>query len=262
MPIHLEYDEEKNKWYYQWGNQKKYYFNTVLGEQRAYKKTLNQMKAIESSKNDGGILLGGLAKDKILGIREDFPPYVRNIIAQNAGFTIKSIIICRNPINNNIHNLLNMVSRGQISENMKKLQYDKLFHLFMIIKLYDNRMILVEKNEVVNMKIIKEDVPIDSYIEIKLVYPITFGNFIKNAVNKIGKSIYLFDHINNNCQKFVTDLLKSNNLLTPEADKFINQDIKSIFSTTPKWVNVISKLATDSYALLNRLIYGKGILID
>jgi hypothetical protein len=45
MPIH-EGTDNKGK-FYQWGNQKKYYFNTEIGKKRAYEKALKQSKAIK-----------------------------------------------------------------------------------------------------------------------------------------------------------------------------------------------------------------------
>lgn len=79
---------------------------------------------------------------------------------------------------------------------------------------------------------------------------ITFGDFINNAVSSVGNSIYLYDHENNNCQKFVSDLLRANGLMTPELNKFINQDVKAILSTSPEFTFTIARFATETKAKL------------
>lgn len=43
MPIHKGI--ENNKYYYQWGSGKKYYFKTEIGEKRAYNKVIKQRTA-------------------------------------------------------------------------------------------------------------------------------------------------------------------------------------------------------------------------
>ena len=145
MPIHLE--KSGDKYYYQFGDTgSKYYFNSVNGEQKAYKKVLAQSRAIEYSKHhgEGGIIIGNSLID-FFRPRVGFPPAIRKIISENSDKNIKSIIICRNPIKSNLQKILNIISLGKIQKNMKKLGYDKLVHLFMIVQFYDNKKILVEK---------------------------------------------------------------------------------------------------------------------
>lgn len=49
MPIHT--GKDKNGYYFQWGNQKKYYFNPYNGqsEKKAYENAIKQARAIYSS---------------------------------------------------------------------------------------------------------------------------------------------------------------------------------------------------------------------
>lgn len=49
MPIHCGQENGKN--YYQYGNQKKYYFTTEIGKKRAYTKALKQTQAIKVSQS-------------------------------------------------------------------------------------------------------------------------------------------------------------------------------------------------------------------
>lgn len=263
MPIHLSQD--KNGYYYAWGNQHKYYFNTPNEEQQAYNKVIKQMKAIYSS---GYHEKGGIIIDEELGgrlfpqIRRNFPPYVRNLINEFGEFDIKDITICRNPISSTITKVLDLISLGQIGKQTKKLGYDKLFHLFMLINLANGRVLLLEKNEVINMYVVTKNIDIDSFQKVNLGNKqIKLKDFINNGVKQIGSSIYLYDSVKNNCQHFVKYMLKSNDMLTPELDKYIDQNAKELLSTSPKYVNVIAKLSTNAYAWLNRIVYGKGNLL-
>lgn len=52
MPIHLRFDRNKDKYYFQWGNQKKYYFDhsSQRSAKSAYNKVIKQVKAIYANK--------------------------------------------------------------------------------------------------------------------------------------------------------------------------------------------------------------------
>ena len=53
-------------------------------------------------------------------------------------------------------------------------------------------------------------------------------------------------------------LLKSNGLLTSQANTFINQDIKQVLSSTPEYVNKMARFATETKAKIDRLLNGDG----
>lgn len=54
MPIHLHYDKSLKLYYYQYGNQHKYYFdiNNVQSLIKAYKRALKQSRAIQWSQHN------------------------------------------------------------------------------------------------------------------------------------------------------------------------------------------------------------------
>lgn len=262
MPIALH--EDKKGYYYQFGDTgAKYYFNSVSGETRAYNKVLKQSRAIEWSKHhQGGIIIDEELGGKLFPeIRRDFPPYVRQLIAEFEDFEIKNITVCRNPIQRSLTGLLNLFSLGQIEKQMKRLGYDRLFHLFMLINLSNGRVLLLEKNEVINMYVVTKNINIDSFQKVNVNKNIKLKDFINNTVKAVGPSIYLYNAETNNCQDFIINLLKSNGLLTEQLNKFIKQDTKSLLSTSPIWVKKISNLTTDFASWFNRIRYGKGKLL-
>ena len=127
----------------------------------------------------------------------------------------------------------------------------------MTVVLVDGPDILIEKNEVINMQVNKSRLA-NNTMSISVNKKITFGQLIDNAVKNIGPSIYLYDHINNNCQKFIKDILNSSGLLNPEAKNFIMQDAESILKTSPEYINTFARFATETASKINRLVEGEG----
>ena len=95
---------------------------------------INPIKSIKNNYNK--------AKKFITSGSERFTSKVENILQKVGNEQIKSIVICRHPIPSMIQKALQVVS-------LKELEYDKLFHLYVIINGY----ILLEKNSVINMQI-------------------------------------------------------------------------------------------------------------
>lgn len=198
--------------------------------------------------------------DKFLPTRKQFPPKTRNNIAKYADKTIKSAVVGRFPVQSYVTKLLNVISLGAYKEQLKKMNYDDVYHLFSIFTLDDGTNMLVEKNQVIRIM----PVP-SSYINKatdKMNVPInktlTFGELIKNTVEKVGESLYLYDHVNNNCQVFLMNILTANGLINPELRNFIMQDIEKLLSTSPQYTNMIARFATEAGAKVDRLIEGEG----
>ena len=204
----------------------------------------------------GDGVIGDLV-NKILPTRQQFPPKVRALIQKYKDYQITSIVICRNPIQSYVTGFLNLLSGGNLDQELKKANYDDLYHLFMIVGLVGGTKILVEKNEVVNMQVVTNKEAKDM-LAVPINKKITFGELIDNAVKTVGPSIYLYDHINNNCQIFLRNILQANRLLTPEINNFIMQDVEKILQSSPEYVNVIARFATEAKSKLNRLIEGEG----
>ena len=74
------------------------------------------------------------------------------IIKDNENKVIKSIVVGRNPVQSLVTKALNFLSLGKLEEEIKNMNYDDLYHLFMLVGLDDGSTFLVEKNSVVNMK--------------------------------------------------------------------------------------------------------------
>jgi hypothetical protein len=216
-------------------------------------KSSRKVKQVEIQ-GDG--LIGDLI-DKVLPTRKQFPPKVRKVLATYGDKKIKEITVARNPIQSYVTQALSWLSGGKLDEELKNHGYDDFYHLFMIVTLEDGTKLLVEKNDVVNMKQVQSMKMKDS-VSVPVNKDITFGNFIDNAVKKVGPSIYLYDHINNNCQIFLKNLLQANGLYSSELEKFIMQDVEAVLKSSPSYVNGVARLATETKAKLDMLLEGNG----
>ncbi len=196
--------------------------------------------------------------NKIAPTRINFPPKVRKIILDNQNVYISNIIVARQPIQSVYLRLLNLLSAGKFEEQRNNMNYEDVFHLFMIVTLATGKKLFIEKNEVVNMKYVSNIPPFKDMINIPINKKISFGDFINNAVKAVGPSIYLYDHINNNCQVFLRNLLNSNGLLTPELKDFIVQDVEQLLKTSPNYTNKVVDTVIQAKAKLDRLIEGEG----
>ena len=188
--------------------------------------------------------------------RQDFPPAVRELLVKQGGKNIKTITVGRNPVQSYVQKALNLLSGGKFKDQVKNMNYDDVFHLFEIVVLDDNTKMIVEKNAVVNMKVISKIPSMKDSMFVNLGKTIKFGDYVQNAVDKVGTSIYLYDKATNNCQKFISDLQKSNGLMNNELDKFINQDVVGVLSTSPSYVGRIADIATETAAKFDRVIHG------
>ena len=195
--------------------------------------------------------------------RLDFPPKVREQIAKNRDKVIDHIVVGRNPVKTGFVILMNALTLNQMREEEKKLGYDKLVHLFMLVSFTNGETLLVEKNQVINIEPISPSYPTNERMDVPLsllsAKRLKFGDFIDNAVKAIGSPLYLYDSVKNNCQTFVINLLNSSGLLTPQLREFSFQDIEKVMSSSPAFVSKFTKLVTDGAAKANVLMNGAGV---
>lgn len=252
--------KDKRGYYYRYGdNGKRYYYRKghPSSRTRAKNKAKRQGYAIKARQGAG---LGDVY-NWLLPIRQGFPPSVRKLIEQYSNAPIKEIWVARRPLKKRATMILNAVTLGQLSEEMKKMRYDELFHLFMFLVLNDGTILRFEKEQVIRLAVVgREDLnSIKEKIPVPVTHPVTFGQLVKNTVEAIGNSLYLYDGQTNNCQVFLINVLKANGLLTPEAQRFISQDIVELFSHLPATTPTIMNFVTDLGARWDRLIEGEGL---
>ncbi len=203
---------------------------------------------------------------RAFGIRDAgiLQPSARRVVADCGDIPITNMFVYRKPIYSTITALGNLITKGKLNTAMKEMNYDNLFHLYMILRLKTGTLVIIQKNEVIDVSIITPERLIgDSdydYREVSLLLrpDLTIKKLLDNTKLAMGDKLYTdYDARDNNCQVFILMILKSNDLLTPELSDFIYQDIKKIFDSAGYSYNPTS-FFTNLAARFNVIYYGRG----
>ena len=171
---------------------------------------------------------------------------------------ISSMYIMRAPIKSMVDKLLNFVSLGKWNEIKDKNNYDKFYHLSLVCEV-GHRKIIVEKNEQPNISTgfaheeDSEVFHVDMHNK-----TLTLSELLENTRKAIGDTqFFVYDAFRGqNCQNFIDNILKSNDLLTAEAHEWLFQPIEKIVEDLPEYVPHVSKALTDIANVANKLTGG------
>lgn len=178
-----------------------------------------------------------------LELQKDYPPSVKRFLEQHGDTPITSLKVFRQPIKSFINKFLNIISLGKWDSVRKANGYDTFFHLGLVI----NNNIKLEKNQTISLNH-DSQYPDAEFLPIR--HPnITIKELVTNTVNKVGSSVFVYDAFTNNCQIFAMNVLKSNNLLTPEAQKFIVQPVDEVVKQLPEYIPKLARAITDTAAI-------------
>jgi hypothetical protein len=196
--------------------------------------------------------------DKYFPLRSHglLPPKSRQLLERIRDEPITSMQVIRTPINSIVNTLLNVISLGQFKDALTKLGYDRAMHLTLFI----NNKYIFEKNEVINLA---QSNPIKSNISETMnvnFKPTTIGKLIEDTRKLMGDQLFTsYNAKTNNCQVFISSILKANGSLTPELNTFINQNAEDIFKRLPQYVDKFATTITDIAARADRFLKGEGV---
>ena len=194
---------------------------------------------------------------KLFGAKLDFSNKIKSILKKHGDKKILAIRIGRRPINSKVERAFNLISLGKWEENRKKYYYDTLFHLFLVLNLEDGTIISFEKNSIVTMNENDGRCSMKEVECLELPYPansITLDELVNKPLERIGKEKYfVYEAFKQNCQIFISDVLKTFNLFSPKAKEFIYQDISEIVKRLPFFVKFIAKTVTDIDATKSKI---------
>jgi hypothetical protein len=169
------------------------------------------------------------------------PPSVQKLLNKVGSETINKIVVWRQPI-----------SVNQALKNLGlKLPYDNIFHLAVNL----NGKYNLQKNEYIKFT---EGKPEGEKLELAVGKPMTFDELFLKTKNRVGAEKFTeYDAVDNNCQIFVSNILKTLGSFTPEANKFVNQDAEKIFKAVGgPFAKFITKLAVKGSQIVNRIQEG------
>jgi len=215
---------------------------------------------VQLAEQEGGISIKE-AKDAVVsrvkgavkavrGVRDNYPPTSRRILAKFGGEAIESVHVCRAPL----APLLNKSIKA-----IAKLPYDKLYHLSIKFKLSNGYYLRLDKREVASAVISRRLKDADD----EVCEPIAGSKFatpqevIDATLASIGKDHYFtYKATSWNCQDFVMSMLSAGGYtITPEVKAFVLQDVKGAVSPA---VERIANATTDAVSRLNLIVEGEG----
>lgn len=181
--------------------------------------------------------------------RSDYPQDQKTILSQFGNMIVRHIQIGRTPLPSLLTQALNIATLGAFSKALKRSPYDKLYHLFVILTLDNNKTMLVEKNEAINMKINPQAAPkTTTYFDVaQIPSTLTFSTLMANTQRALGSKFFSYDSTKNNCQDFIIAMFKSNSILTQPIYNFVKQDVGTLFQNfenTKKLMNVVTDLGS------------------
>ena len=198
------------------------------------------------SKKPQRAILGRIIESvkSLVGVR-DLPKRVRSMLDAHGDELIKSITVYRRPIDKTTNTFANILSAGNWEEIKKKAGVDQLFHTWCEITT-DSGTYLTEKNQTIELK--KETRTADATAERKTISvskPVTLTQLFEGGRKHLGENFIPYNMFSNNCQKYITGLLKGSGLGNSEMFSFLNQDIKKLIEETPSLSKYLAKNIVD-----------------
>ncbi|KAL6046003.1 hypothetical protein QOT17_022438 [Balamuthia mandrillaris] len=189
----------------------------------------------------------------------------RQLVSQYGNIPIIAMFVVRSLIQRAITTLGNILTMGQLDKTRQKLQYDDLYHLYLVLQLQSGHVIRLEKNQVVSAKLASNaDLQPRNRgaLQIQLVGEPLLATLLDNTLKAVGKQrMWLYSADRYNCQLFIHDILAANGMLTEELKQFIVQDAAQLLKAHPR-IRGLAKLATDLAAKIDYVVYGAGLRLD
>lgn len=181
---------------------------------------------------------------------------------------ITAMAICREPLDRMVEGAIKTITLGRWDKAKKDSKHPILYHLSLLVNVEGGPTIVVQKNEVIDIKPAGVRHKDAETHRINVKSNLTLNEMIDKTLKFMGPSkFYDYSALNgNNCQDFVKSILKANNLLTPDADKFLYQDLtefkKDLENNTltkhiPKTFDKVTKIGSIVSRLLGKGTYEK-----
>lgn len=201
---------------------------------------------------------------KLISPMEEYNYESEETLKKYGKLPIIEIEIIRTPISGMINTIFNALSLGKWEQLKKKFGYDKFFHLAMktVVKLPDGKTkdIFIEKEEAPVIHTRYKENPQTERFKLTNYFrgTQTIKGMLDETLRKIGNhNFFRYEAFTINCQRFLMDILKSNELLTPEAEEFIYQPLDELVQELPQYVRGTAKAITDLGGIFSKLT-GRG----
>ena len=229
---------------------------------RKMKKNIKGSGFMDYAKQASNILIGKNTINKMDALihgRNNYPPKVRDILSKYGNEIIMSAIIIRTPIQSATINALNAISLGSFKKKLDRSEYDKLFHLQLVVTISSGLNISIEKNEVINMSV-NPKIPQNSESSKINSIPqgLTIQMLMDNTNAYMKHSMFSYSAKDNNCQDFVMGILNGNHIGDESNRIFTKQDIDQLFDNS-NYLRKVSNTVTNLGATANVITNGVGL---
>jgi len=171
---------------------------------------------------------------------------------------IVQLKVCRKPIFTIIEKLANLLSLGKWEENKAMFSYDRMFHLFMVIKLSSGECFKIEKNHVVEIGKTSWEQDGKGLEEVTGEAGVTLNQMVGGAEKLVGPSkLCVYDARTQNCQFFIQWLLKGCGKWTPELQKFVMQNAAGVLKDLD-FLGKAARVVTDVAGVADVAMQGAG----
>ena len=183
------------------------------------------------------------------------PKAINDYLKLHGNKKLRRIIVSRKPVSAKIQYIADLVTFGGWTQNMKKLNYDDVYHLFMIVELDDGTLFKLEKNSRVDITLHDNKLG-DTMKSIDNINN-TLNDMFEISEKEYGlERIYRYDPFKTNCQMLLVDLISAINKMTPQLREYIMQTASMLIESDI--LKYIAKMATDSTALIRHTVEGGG----
>lgn len=171
------------------------------------------------------------AKAILTGNITQLSPAIKTLLNKYGDVSISSAVLKRTPVSGVMTGALSFFSGGKFGERQKERDFDELFHLFMVFTLSNGKKIQLEKEARINVRL---EQPAKPHTEIEGIKNMPNGLTLNSILEKTkafmgDKGFYGYSAKDNNCQDFLSSVLRANDMGEPNDLQFIKQDTKYLF---------------------------------
>ena len=183
------------------------------------------------------------------------PKQVSDSLKKYGDSTVREVIVGRTKVQKVVQTLLNAMTLGNFNKEKQKYGYDDIYYLYAVLVLDNGVKLITERNQRI---VLTEDTNNRDNVseKISISTNIKLNQLFQNAINADGDKIWRYDSLSNNCQNFITSLLRNSGYLTEEANTFINQKVDNLLDPTTQ---SIAQKTTDIASIFENLIKGGAI---
>lgn len=200
----------------------------------------------------------GTVKEAFSGVPTRLNNISTKTLQEYGNIPIIKIDLARTGLNKIVEGAINTISFGAWNKLKTKHNQPKFYHLSLIATLQNNQKIIVEKNEVIDIRHLQNSSSINAstqYLTIPYNGGLTLNTMIDRTKKAMGDTaFYDYSGLKNNCQTFVSHLLSSSNMLLPWIKDWLYQDVSKIRQELPSHVEPMMDKVTALGSIASRLM--------